>query len=318
MKYYGTLGPACEKKEILIQMIQNGMSGVRLNLSHSNLRECEKWIEQLRLAEHDTGKKQERIIDLNGPELRVEGRQTPLQLTQGEVISFARIAIPENCKRYLTQGQIILLDDGKIQVEVLEDKESGKVLRGGLLNPRKSIAFIGHETEAPTLTLADYKNIKDINKYGVTAVMLPFVRGKEDLQNLKSALIEAGAEAVSIFAKIENRTGVMTLEELFPYCDEIVIARGDLGNSCNLWELPRIQEDIANRCKKWGKPFMVVTQMLASMEHSKVPTRAEVTDIFHAARQGAASLMLTGETAAGGYPVEAMEYLVRTAEEAQK
>ena len=142
--------------------------------------------------------------------------------------------------------------------------------------------------------------------------MLPFVRNQEDLKNLKQALINEDAGDIRIFAKIENLQGMEHLGELLPHCDEIVIARGDLGNAMPLAKLPCAQEEIADQCRKHGRAFMVVTQMLASMEH-----RAEVSDIFRAVQQGAASVMLTGETAAGEYPLEAMEVLVDTVREAE-
>ena len=147
--------------------------------------------------------------------------------------------------------------------------------------------------------------------------MLPFVRNQEDLKNLKQALINEDAGDIRIFAKIENQQGMEHLGELLPHCDEIVIARGDLGNAMPLAKLPCAQEEIADQCRKHGRAFMVVTQMLASMEHRAVPTRAEVSDIFRAVQQGAASVMLTGETAAGEYPLEAMEVLVDTVREAE-
>lgn len=133
----------------------------------------------------------------------------------------------------------------------------------------------------------------------------------------KNALQEAGAEDVKLFAKIENLDGVRKLEELLPGADEIVIARGDLGNAVHLWDLPSVQREISQKCQATGKPFMVVTQMLASMERNPVPTRAEVNDIFHAVLDGASSVMVTGETAAGDYPVEVIRYLVNTVRSAE-
>ena len=141
---------------------------------------------------------------------------------------------------------------------------------------------------------------------------------KEDVEQAADALKEAGAEDVKLFAKIENLDGVRKLEELIPEADEIVIARGDLGNAVHLWDLPSVQREISQKCLVTGKPFMVVTQMLASMERNPVPTRAEVNDIFHAVLDGASSVMVTGETAAGDYPVEVIRYLVNTVRSAEK
>lgn len=201
---------------------------------------------------------------------------------------------------------------------VLPVSVSAVVVRPGLLKPGKSLAIIGKELPMPTLTDSDRKNIGMAAEYGVTGVMLPFVRNREDLLTLRSALQAAGAEKVEIFAKIENMQGVHAIDELLPWCDQIVIARGDLGNAMPLWKLPGIQKQLAASCRAKKKPFMVVTQMLDSMHERAVPTRAEVLDIYNAVLDGAASVMLTGETAAGRYPVEAMEYLVRTGEEAVK
>ena len=165
----------------------------------------------------------------------------------------------------------------------------------------------------PTLTAEDKENLAIAAGCGVTGVMLPFVRGAADICNLRQALAEAGAPQLKILAKIENLAGVQALPEFLPLVDEVVIARGDLGNAMPLWELPRCQKQLSAACRAAGVPFMVVTQMLDSMHTRAVPTRAEVNDIYNAVLDGASSLMLTGETAAGQYPVQAMEYLVRTA-----
>lgn len=242
----------------------------------------------------------------------------------------ARIELPGITIPYLIPGQEILLDDGKIHLKVVENPENrkmgsgekrryfAKVLWGGLLKSRKSAAFPGAKINSPTLTKADLENIRLAKEMGVTGVMQPFVRGREDLERVKNALKEAGAEDVKLFAKIENLDGVRKLEELLPGADEIVIARGDLGNAVHLWDLPSVQREISQKCLVTGKPFMVVTQMLASMERNPVPTRAEVNDIFHAVLDGASSVMVTGETAAGDYPVEVIRYLVNTVRSAEK
>ncbi|MBQ8917898.1 MAG: pyruvate kinase, partial [Oscillospiraceae bacterium] len=133
---------------------------------------------------------------------------------------------------------------------------------------------------------------------------------------LRMALQAVNAPDIKIYAKLENRRGIAQLESLLPEADEMVIARGDLGNAYPLWELTGVQKEAAALCRAARKPFMVVTQMLASMEHSPVPTRAEVSDIFNAVLDGASSLMVTGETAVGQYPVEVMDYLAKTAAQA--
>ena len=183
------------------------------------------------------------------------------------------------------------------------------VRRGGVLSGGKSIALSGVELDPPAMTRQDYENIKDAVIYGVTGVMQPFVRSAADLQTVRNALEQVGGKDIRLLAKIENLSGVENLESFFGLADEIVIARGDLGNAMPLWELPRVQKDLSRRCKAAGVPFMVVTQMLASMEHHAVPTRAEVSDIYNAVCDGASSVMVTGETAVGQYPIEVIRYL---------
>ena len=146
--------------------------------------------------------------------------------------------------------------------------------------------------------------------------MQPFVRSAKDLLAVREAIGTDGTP-LRLFAKIENAEGIAHLLELIPHCDEIIIARGDLGNAMPLWKLPAAQKHIAEACRESGRDFMVVTQMLDSMTRRAVPTRAEVSDIFNAVLDGASSVMLTGETASGDYPLEAVRYLVRTVREAE-
>ena len=188
-----------------------------------------------------------------------------------------------------------------------------RVERGGVLRSRKSLAVAGRELPASALTEMDMENLSRAREYGVTALMQPFVRGADDLRAVRAALRETGAQELKIFAKIENMTGLHRLDEILPLADVVVIARGDLGNAMPLWELPRAQTLIACKCRAAKRPFMVSTQMLHSMHHAAVPTRAEVTDVYQAARSGADYLLLTGETAVGEYPVEAMTYFAKIA-----
>ncbi|MFR7392942.1 MAG: pyruvate kinase [Anaerostipes hadrus] len=189
-----------------------------------------------------------------------------------------------------------------------------EVIKGGELTSRKSIAIKDLTVPLPVLTKTDKENLKLLRKYHVTGVMLPFVRNADDLITLRKELMADNMDYIRIFAKIESIEGVEHLPSLLPFCDEIVIARGDLGNAIPLPKLPAVQKGSPQRASM-QKTFMVVTQMLASMEENPVPTRAEVTDIFQAILDGASSLMLTGETAIGAYPEEAMKILSQTSEE---
>lgn len=311
---YGTLGPACASADTLEAMLRQGMTGVRLNLSHVTLPEAAPVVEALREAGRRCGMSPKLLIDMQGPELRIKALPAPLELRGGETVPID--FLPAEIREAIAPGQELLLDDGKLLLRA-QDRDSAVVLRGGTLLSRKSVALTGVELRLPPLTEADRQNLALARGFGVTGVMQPFVRCRADLEALRAALDEAGGEGIRVFAKIENREGVARLDELLPAADEIVIARGDLGNSGPLWELPVLQKRIAAACRSAQKPFMVVTQMLASMERSPVPTRAEVSDIFNAVLDCAASVMLTGETAVGSYPIDAICYMAQTVREAE-
>lgn len=324
MEFWGTIGPACADTRLLKAMVGEGMTGLRMNLSHGMLKDHMDWIRMV----HDAGVA-DLLIDLQGPELRIGALPEPLALEQGmrfllsdsSVFEISMDVLPEiPCPpallRALEPGQELLLDDGKILARVIHGGSRTAecaVERGGILNSRKSIAAPGCFVESPTLTGEDLENLRTAAECGVTCVMLPFVRGIDDIRNLKQALSECGAAGIRVYAKIENRAGVRGLGEFIREVDHVVIARGDLGNDMPLWELPGCQKQIAAQCRLSQTPFMVVTQMLDSMHTRAVPTRAEVCDIYNAVLDGASSIMLTGETAAGSYPLEAMRYLIKTA-----
>ena len=315
---YGTLGPACSDREILREMLLEGMDGMRLNLSHASLEESEALLEAYRNAAAACGLHPALLIDMQGPELRI-GRVSPFALREDARIDPDRIPFPDTVRRAIelaAPAQEILLDDGRI---LLRKEETGllRVVRGGVLESRKSVALPGIAIRTPAMTEADRRHIRLAGAYGVTAVMQPFVRGREDLLEVRRALDEAGGSDIRLFAKIENTEGIAHLDKLIPLCDEIVIARGDLGNAVPLWELPAVQKRIAAACREAGRAFTVVTQMLDSMTHRPVPTRAEASDIFNAVLDGAASVMLTGETASGDYPAAAIRFLVKTVRAAE-
>ena len=318
---YGTLGPACASADTLEAMFRCGMTGVRLNLSHVTLRQAAGQIDSLHTAARRCGVEPKLLIDMQGPELRVSAMESPLPLKEGTqtLLGKGGIPVPEIVFPFLVPGQQVLLDDGKLLLEVTEQTEYGaaaRVIRGGELKGRKSIALPGCGICPPTMTEQDRENISAAADYGVTGVMQPFVRNSDDLKAVRSALDKAGCKEVRLFAKIEDLNGAAHLKEFFPLCDEIVIARGDLGNAVPLWELPKLQKRISAECRATGKPFTVATQMLTSMEKNPVPTRAEVSDIYNAVLDGASSLIVTGETAVGAYPVEVIRYLANTAKSA--
>ena len=345
VQVYGTFGPACKSQKILENMIRNGMTGMRLNLSHTTLEKSKEYIENYRLAAVSCGVSPQILIDMQGPELRI-GDMEEITLSEGKMVFLEEnkkavcskdtdanedetqtsqiedsnsIPVPAAVMSAMKCGMEVLMDDGKIRIQVETVKEQGaeaKVLVGGKLKPHKSIKIVDVNVPMPVLTEHDLHNIRLATEYGVTALMQPFVFSGEDLKKVREILKTENAEHIQIFAKIENRMGVENLDNILPEADLIVIARGDLGNDMPLWELPAVQKKIENSCKKYGKPYMVVTQMLSSMEQNPIPTRAEVSDIFHAVYHGAEAVMVTGETAVGRYPAEVIRYLTNTMKEA--
>ena len=216
-------------------------------------------------------------------------------------------------------GQEILLDDGlmALRAECCGRAVTCTVTRGGVLESRKSITLPGVELCRPALTEQDLLDLDNAAGQGVTAVMQPFVRSRHELEQVRAALARRGLEHLTIFAKIEDRQGWQSLPQWMDACDVVTVARGDLGNNLGLLHLPAAQKDIAARCRRAGKPFLVVTQLLHTMTEHPTPTRAEVLDVYNAVLDGASALMLTGETARGRYPVQAVRWLLDIAHQAE-
>lgn len=323
MNIYGTFGPACSDVQTLERMLDAGITGMRLNLSHCGIDEAAPIIEALHRAAENRGVRAELLIDMQGPELRIGALAAPVPLSEGGsfILGEGGVAVPKAVLSHLLPGQELLLDDGKIMARVTENHGAAalaRVLRGGMLQGRKSICLPGVYIEAPVLTEMDMENIRRAPAYGVTWLMQPFVRRRHELETVRAALDENDGGSIRIMAKIESMEGVDNIGEIIPACDELCIARGDLGNALGLCSLPAAQKRLARLCREAGRDFTVVTQMLYTMEKSPVPTRAEMSDIFNAVLDGASSLMLTGETAVGAYPAEAVEYLVRAAKAAEE
>lgn len=317
---FGTLGPACETQTVLETMFDAGLTGMRLNLSHCDLDDSAEQIAAYHAAAASRSVAAQLVIDMQGPELRL-GELEPVMLEEGAEVLLGEggLPVPPEILPVLEADDTVLLDDGKIALTVQNvgsESACARVVRGGLLRGRKSVKIVDKSVTMPMLTERDLRNVRCAKEYGVTGLLQPFVRSGEDLIELRRLLRENGGEELTIFAKIESREGVAELETIIPHADVIVIARGDLGNDMPLWQLPAVQKKISAACRAAGKPFVVVTQMLASMEKAAVPTRAEVSDIFNAVLDGAWGVMLTGETAVGAYPAEAVRYLTNTAAEA--
>ena len=319
IKIFGTLGPACNNADILLEMINNGMTGMRLNLSHGDISDFSEYLNNLKIAENKSGRKIDIVIDVEGPEIRV-GDIAPLELIEGMYVEIGKdIPLDTSIISQLEVGMICRLDDGKIELKVVSKAGNVaccEVTRGGKLLSRKSFTVIGYTFTRPVLTQRDVDNLKESNKYEVFAMLQPFVHSSSDVDAVRKVLFEQKCQHIAIISKIEDEIGIANMEDIVSASDYVVFARGDLGNNMDIWKLPKLQKRLAEVCKKHGKPFIIATQLLASMESNPTPTRAEMNDIFNCAYDGAYGLMLTGETAVGKYPSKAIEYLYNASKEA--
>lgn len=318
MRYYATLGPACCEPSMLRALLRRGITGFRLNLSHTPLAARRDWIAALHDAERQTGLSASLMIDLRGPEVRIGALPAPLPLAEGDTVTLGvDIPVEPDVLAALRPGMTVLLDDGAMALTVL-DGGVCRVTRGGTLTGHKSLTLEGADLHRPALCEADLADLAQAAALGVDAVMQPFVRSADDLRAVRRAMAERGLAGAELFAKVENQPGLDALPDWLALCDVVTIARGDLGSSLPLEHLPAAQKHIAALCRSRRKPFLVVTQLLHSMLDHPTPTRAEVLDIYNAVLDGADCLMLTGETAQGRYPLEAADWLLRVAREAEK
>ena len=333
---YATIGPKCCTQTIFESMLQEGLNGIRLNLSHTSLHLSTEVIHDYAEACRNTGGPENIIIDLHGPEQRVGILDSPFSLKAGDNLIIQHESTPNSLPvlplspSILEAVQIndrLLIQDGSISLQVTgRGQESEgiapsficRVLRGGTVSSRVSVKIEGKEIYGPVLTDEDMDNLKLAKDLRITGIMQPFVRSGSDICRVRRALSDFGITNTKIYAKIESLAGYDQLDSIIRECDVIVIARGDLGQAVPLWELPALQKNIAERCRASHMPFMVVTQMLQSMKAAPVPTRAEVSDIFNAVLDGASYLMVTGETAVGQYPDLVVRYLKKTSAEAEK
>lgn len=318
MDLFATLGPACGRKDILCAMFRAGMTGIRYNLAHGTLADAEPWIKLYFDAAKECGVENPRLlIDLQGPGLRIHKGGAAIQLRQGSVLHLERdLQAPQVLIDNAEPGDLISIADGAFELEV-QSYAQAKVIRGGRLLPGKNVCIVGKELDSPALTPGDMEALKAAKRVGVTDIMLSFVRSADDLRNLHQVMDNLGIGDMKIYAKIETLEGLSSIASMYDLADVFLLARGDLGNRLPLWHLPRVQKRMAAKLQAANKPFAVATQLLSTMENNRIPTRAEVNDVFNAVLDGADGLFLTGETAVGAYPAEAMDTLSRTAHDAQ-
>ena len=320
---FATLGPACDSPAVLKEMLGAGMTGLRLNLNHGRLSETMPLLFEVREAARFFGTELQLLIDLQGRSLRVGALPQPVTLTEGEETVLGKDGIPVPLCLFdpTVAPESFSLCDGRIRLKVLEKRPQAylcRVVSGGILESRKGLTVPGFETSLPALTEQDREAIACAKAAGISAVMVPFVTGAEQLIAVREALDAAGCREVRIWAKLENRQGLDSMPEWLRYADMCVIARGDLGNAFSVEKVPALQKFIAGACRRSQTPFLVATGLLRSLMHEAQPSRADISDIYNAVLDGASGLMLTDETALGARPVLSVRYLTMGARAAEQ
>ncbi|MBQ8663313.1 MAG: pyruvate kinase [Eubacterium sp.] len=322
-----TLGPATDRDDVLKQLMLEGMNVARFNFSHGTHEEQKARLEKVVALREELNLPIATLLDTKGPEIRirtleggkaelVEG-QTLILTTEDIVGNAERVSITyKNLYKDVIVGSKILIDDGLIEMEVIAIKDTDIVCvvhNGGSISNRKGINVPNVDLSMPYISETDYKDIVFGVKNGFDFIAASFVRTAQDVLAIRKILEEQGCPTIGIIAKIENKQGVKNIDEIIKVSDGIMVARGDMGVEIPFEEVPAIQKMIIQKVYQAGKWVITATQMLDSMMKNPRPTRAEAADVANAVYDGTSAVMLSGETAAGLYPVEALQAMVRIA-----
>ena len=323
-----TIGPASENEETLTKMCLAGMNVARLNFSHGTHEEHLKKIDLIKKVRENLNLPIAIMLDTKGPEYRIKTfEEGKIVLEEGEIFSFTTEDIVGNKERVsvnyehlvddLNVGDRILANNGLVILEVIEISKNDavcKVIAGGELSDRKSMNFPNKVMKHDYLSVQDKEDLLFGIENDVDFVAASFVSCKKDVEDIREFLDENGGQDIDIIAKIENRSGVTNIEEICEIANGIMIARGDLGVEIPSMEVPSVQKYLINKCRLLGTRVITATEMLESMIHNPRPTRAELSDVANAVYDGSSAIMLSGETATGKYPVDAVRNMAEIAE----
>ncbi len=332
-KIVATIGPASRSREILKQMVQAGMSVARLNFSHGSYDDHAQTVELIRSVSLELDTPITIFQDLQGPKIRVgDMPDGGMKLMEGNVLTLVPVAEfdhqPDTAGidyPFLAEeaqpGTQILLDDGLLELSVKAIHNNAVeclVIKGGLLKSHKGVNLPSLNLQLPSMTEKDMQDLEFGLSQDVDWVSLSFVRKAEDVRVLKRFLADRGKADVPVLAKIEKPQAIQNLEEILPECNAIMVARGDLGVEIPPERVPKLQKHIIRRCNQLGIPVITATQMLESMIQNPRPTRAEASDVANAIVDGTDAVMLSGESAVGAYPVEAVAMMSRIAHDVEQ
>ena len=320
-KIVATLGPATNTKEVLAEMAANGVNVFRINFSHADYNDVKERVQQIREINQEKGYNVAILADLQGPKLRVGVMSEGVELKAGDTFTFTT----EECKgtkekafmtyqrfpKDVKAGEQILVDDGNLLFEVVStDKNEEvitKVIVGGPLKSKKGVNLPNTNISLPALTEKDKKDAIFALEQEVDWIALSFVRNPEDLRMLRDLIKQKSRYRVPVIAKIEKPEAVENIDALIPYCDGLMVARGDLGVEVPMQDVPLIQKMLVRRAKQARIPVIIATQMMETMIENAVPTRAEVNDVANSIMDGADAVMLSGETSVGKHPIRVIK-----------
>jgi len=328
-KIVATLGPACSTREIIKDMVEAGVNVFRINFSHADYADVENRIKIIRDLNEEFGYTTAILADLQGPKLRVGMMNDGVVVNDGDIITFTtaedivgtaeRVFMKyKNFPNDVNPGERILLDDGKLIFEIVStDKNTevvARVVQGGELKSKKGVNLPNTKISLPALTEKDIADAIFAIGQKVDWIALSFVKTPQDLKDLQDLIAEHAENKIPIVAKIEMPEALENMDKIVAYCDALMVARGDLGVELPAHEVPLVQKDLIRRAKIARIPVIVATQMMETMITSLTPTRAEVNDVANSVMDGADAVMLSGETAAGNYPVQVIQKMTQICE----
>lgn len=327
-----TIGPASENEKTFTQMCQAGLNVARLNFSHGSYEEHQKKIDMIKKVRKSLNLPIAIMLDTKGHEYRIKTFENhKIVLKDGDTFTFTVDDVEGNDKRVsvsykdlikeINVGDTILVNNGLLIFEVKKLQGNDAICEvkvGGEMSDRKSMNFPNHVLKGDFLSEQDKSDLLFGIKNDVDFVAASFVSTKSDIKSMRDFLDENGGADIDIIAKIENRTGVDNIEEICDIADGIMVARGDLGVEIPFVEVPAVQKYLIKKCRLLGKRVITATEMLESMIHNPRPTRAEISDVANAVYDGSSAVMLSGESASGKYPVEAVQNMAQIAEYTEK
>ena len=326
-----TLGPASRDEDTMRRMLKAGMNAARLNFSHGTHEEHRETIKRFRKVRDELDIPAAVILDTKGPEIRLRDfKNGSVMLEDGQMFTLTSDKCEGDESRISTtydelpseveKGTKILIDDGRIKMEVVDIKDNDvicRVISGGKAGSRKGVNIPNKSLALEYISEADRNDILFGIEMDVDYVAASFVRNGNDVRELRDLLDGNGGSRVKIISKIENMEGIDNFDEILSLSDGIMVARGDMGVEVDFEKLPGIQKKFIKKCCRAGKTVITATQMLESMTNSPNPTRAEITDVANAVFDGTSAVMLSGESAAGDFPVESVETMSKIVEQAE-